>query len=130
MQGRHLPDSPVNAFPVEYDDLQPGDYWLAQTVAGDRLLNVREHAEDRGFWSQQPSELGMFAPNLTGLVLGVIDPLGHFGMLSVHTVRYHEEDDTVSVRPSDGSSNSILIKRSEDEPFWHGFIEHGEWREA
>lgn len=122
--GRRLADSPVNAYPIPHDDLQPGDYWLCQTVDGSRLLNVREHPEDRGFWGMRDDM--RFDQNLTGWVLGVIDPLKRFGMLSIHTVRI-EDDGTVSVRPNDGSSNSILIKRREDEPRWHGFIEHGMW---
>lgn len=125
MQGRRLADSPLTTFPIAYDDLQPGDYWLSQTLEGDRLLNVRDHLEDREFWGNKDDT--RFAGNLTGLVLAVVDPLQRFGQLSIHTVRL-EDDGTVSVRPGDGSSNSILIKRREDEPFWHGYIEHGDWR--
>ncbi len=40
-----------------------------------------------------------------------------------HTVREHE-DGTISVRPGDGSSNSILVIGHDSEQ-WHGYIEHG-----
>jgi hypothetical protein len=47
-------------------------------------------------------------------------------MLSIHTVR-EEDDGTISVRPGDGSSNSILIKYRAEPTWWHGYIEHGVW---
>lgn len=50
------------------------------------------------------------------------------GNLELHTVREHE-DGTISVRPGDGSSNSILISGSRGRK-WHGYIEHGIWRTA
>lgn len=126
MQGRRLADCPLNQFPIDYDDLQPGDYWLCQTVDGDRLLNVREHKEDSQFWTSDRND-ARFDQNLTGLVLGCIDPTRRYGLLSIHTVRL-EDDGTVSVRPGDGSSNSIKITGGgeKSEP-WHGYIEHGVW---
>ncbi|MGA9860064.1 MAG: hypothetical protein WBQ18_19520 [Solirubrobacteraceae bacterium] len=42
-----------------------------------------------------------------------------------HTVREHE-DGTISVRPGDGSSNSILVTGHHGEQ-WHGYIERGEF---
>lgn len=45
-------------------------------------------------------------------------------MLPVHTVREHE-DGTISVRPGDGSSNSILVKQGDGQQ-WRGYIDHGE----
>lgn len=124
INGRRLEDTPIGRFPVDMDALQPGDYWLHQTHDGSRLLNVRDYSQDRAYWGLSDD---LVSGNLTGLVLGCIDPLGHFGMLSIHTVRFHPEDNTVSVRSGDGSSNSILIKRRSDEVSWHGFIEHGRW---
>lgn len=44
-----------------------------------------------------------------------------------HTVREHE-DGTISVRPGDGSSNSILVTGHHGET-WHGYIEHGRFYE-
>lgn len=49
--------------------------------------------------------------------------------LDHHTVR-EEEDGTISVRPGDGSSNSILVSKSANGPSWHGYVEHGVLREA
>lgn len=123
VDGRRRPDTPVDDLPP---DTAPGDYWIVTTPDGSRPLDVKAYAEDRGFWGRQdrPPE-----SNLTGTVLGVVDPLGHFGMLSLHTVRL-EADGTVSVRGGDGSSNSILIKRRADEVYWHGYIEHGVWTGA
>lgn len=124
MIGRRLPDRPIGGGP--HADDQPGDYWLVQLHDGSRLLNVIEHPEDRRYWSNSSTpaaELG----NLTGWVVGLIDPSGRFGMLSIHTVRV-EDDETISVRPGDGSSNSILIDGGpETTPVWHGYIEHGVW---
>lgn len=127
MQGRRLADTPLNRFPIDYEDLQPGDYWCCLTVDGDRELNVRDHPEDRKFWGPLVDD-PRWAGNLTGQVWAVIDPTGRYGMLSIHTVR-EEDDGTISVRPGDGSSNSIKIigGREHSEP-WHGYIEHGEWR--
>lgn len=51
------------------------------------------------------------------------------GWLKNHTVREHE-DGTISVRPGDGSSNSILITSGRGTESWHGYIEHGELYEA
>lgn len=131
MKGRRLEDAPIGSFPLPYDELQPGDYWFV-TVREDhpeypRRLNVKDSADDRGWWGNYDDP--RYAGNLTGLVLSVIDPLGHFGTLSIHTVR-EEADGTVSVRAGDGSSNSIKITRRDDEPHWHGYIEHGEWNSA
>jgi hypothetical protein len=128
IQGRRLADTPIDSFPETRAELLPGDYWLCKTLDGSRLLNTLENPEDdRAFWGNANDP--RYAGNLTGLVMGCIDPLGHFGMLSIHTVRV-EDDGTCSVRPGDGSSNSILIKRRADEPRWHGFIDHGRWHGA
>ena len=61
--------------------------------------------------------------NLTRTVWGIHVPGSGIGTLMRHTVREHE-DGTISVRPGDGSSNSILQNT------WHGYIEHGVWSEV
>jgi hypothetical protein len=68
--------------------------------------------------------------NLTGTVWEIVAPDTGFGVATLfhHTVR-EEEDGTISVRPGDGSSNSILVTGAHDTE-WHGYIEHGEWRAA
>jgi hypothetical protein len=101
MQGRHLPDVPWGSLP---SDLQPGDYWKCT-----------------GF------DLGeMYSTNLTRTIWQFFSPDGNgIGTLMSHTVR-EEDDGTISVRPGDGSSNSILHKGSRDVT-WHGYIDHGFW---
>ncbi len=50
------------------------------------------------------------------------------GNLTKHTIR-EEDDGTISVRPGDGSSNSILITGAHGRT-WHGYIERGVWNEC
>lgn len=111
MQGRRLPDL---AFDRMHPDIQPGDYWKILNV-GNGMPRISEHPE-----------------NLTGTCWYAIAPgptVGYMlGRLEVHTVREHE-DGTISVRPGDGSSNSILIGGPNGRS-WHGYIEHGVWREC
>lgn len=116
-------------FPVDYDDLEPGDYWKVLTRDGSRPLDVHR-SEDR-YWGSSERMLTQYSQNLTGGVWGVITPQGNYGMLSIHTVR-EEEDGTISIRAGDGSSNSVKIgsPTSDGLPEWHGYIEHGEWSEV
>lgn len=91
------------------EDVQPGDYWRYLSGDGEPLRST-----DPG--------------NLTGGVWGVAAPNGAgIGNLVRHTVREHE-DGTISVRPGDGSSNSIFIAGGPDGKQYHGYIERGEWR--
>lgn len=114
MVGRRRPDL---AFAELHDDLRPGDYWkILDTGTGEPRRS--EHPE-----------------NLTGTCWYIVAPNeleagGYFGLgrLEKHTVR-EEEDGTISVRPNDGSSNSILVHGHHGVQ-WHGFIEHGVWREC
>lgn len=97
---------PVGDWPTE---IYPGDYWK---LLGD---NGPIHSDD--------------PQNLTGTVWIVIAPMSYgyaVGQLVHHTVREHE-DGTISVRPGDGSSNSILITGHRGEQF-HGYIERGVWQ--
>lgn len=102
MTGRRRPDLPLRE---THDDLQPGDYWKIS----DRTV-------------ENPS-------NLTGTCWFVVAPVATegggyaLGRLEYHTVR-EEDDGTISVRPGDGSSNSIDIKSARGYR-WHGFVEHG-----
>ena len=109
LTGRRRPDLPFDDL---HDDLQPGDYW--------KILNV---GDGRPRQSEHPE-------NLTGTCWYVIAPMNEergyaLGRLEKHTVR-EEDDGTISVRPGDGSSNSILITGSHGRT-WHGYIEHGVW---
>ena len=47
------------------------------------------------------------------------DRAGHHHEVEVH------DDGLISVLPRPGNSNSILSPRG-----WHGYIDHGEWRQA
>jgi hypothetical protein len=115
--GRRRPDLPLDQI---HPDLKPGDYWKILNV-GDGKPRVAEGSPENG--------------NLTGTCWFVVVPLNDgdgtgfgLGRLEHHTVR-EEEDGTISVRPGDGSSNSILVTGAHGKS-WHGYIERGEFREA
>jgi hypothetical protein len=97
------------------DDLQPGDYWKYVGPDGEPLSARRmyAHADVSG--------------NLTDTVWGYASPDGNgIGTLAQHTVR-EEDDGTVSIRPGDGTSNSVLHSGGDSDLVWHGYVEHGEW---
>jgi hypothetical protein len=106
--GRRLPDTRRSFLP---DDIQRGDYWKVLTE------------DDKPVCLENESE------NLTKTEWMVVAPLGEtaygIGRLTKHTVREHE-DGTISVRPGDGSSNSILITGARGLQY-HGYIEKGVW---
>jgi hypothetical protein len=109
MNGRRRVATMIDRLPT---DVQAGDFWpvLIDDSDGVRPMNVTE-----------PS-------NLTGGVWRVAAPMSYgfaIGTLTKHTVR-EEEDGSISVRPGDGSSNSILITGHHGEQY-HGFIEKGVW---
>lgn len=101
MMGRRLPDIPYRDDPK---NPEPGDYWKYTGI-----------------------DLGTNHPtNLTRTVWGICLPDNSgIDLLMSHTVR-EETDGTISVRPGDGSSNSILHHDGRGSG-WHGYIEHGEW---
>jgi hypothetical protein len=101
-QGRRREDTPLDRLP---EDLQHGDYWRVLTTNGEYMT------------SESPT-------NLTGQVWMCWFEGELFGTLSNHTVREHE-DGTASIRPGDGSSNSVLIRGMGGE--FHGYLEHGVW---
>lgn len=105
-QGRRLPDVRFGDLP---SDMRPGDYWRYLGADGDPM-----HVDEEG--------------NLTGSVWGIFAPAGGVGTLLKHTVR-ENDDGTATVAPGDGSSNSILISGGRGES-WHGYLEHGMWREV
>jgi hypothetical protein len=92
-----------------WDDVRPWDYWRASTCT-------------------EPDTSG----NLTGLHYWVVIPNrkdgsepGHkVARLTLHTVREHD-DNTISVKHGDGSSNSILVHGTD----FHGWIDHGVFHE-
>lgn len=110
--GRRRDDVPFGDLP---DDVQPGDYWRyldrdtgkpLKASSIDQRPAVRENLTDE-VW-------GCSAPNGAGI-----------GTLVLHTVR-EEDDGTASIRPNDGSSNSVLIEGGATS--WHGYLERGVWR--
>lgn len=114
-EGRRLSDTVNGNFPLSYDELKPGDIW--------KVLD--SETKEPKLVDDQPS-------NLTGLAWMCVVPAANgtkmFANLTAHTVREHD-DGTISVRAGDGSSNSILVKRLEDET-WHGYVEHNIWTEC
>ncbi len=112
LTGRRRPDTIHGELP---DEIEVGDYW--------KVL-------DRG--TGKPIEVVDCESNLTGGCWEVAcpNPSSYSGKgyllahLRLHTVREHE-DGTISVRPGDGSSNSILVEKGSGGPTWHGYIEHG-----
>lgn len=106
LNGRRRPDTCEGELPA---DIRPGDYW--------KLL-------DRG--SGLPIVVEDVPTKLTLHDWKVAVPMSYgfaIAWLRNHTVR-EEEDGTISVRPGDGSSNSILVTGHNGEQ-WHGYIEHG-----
>jgi hypothetical protein len=117
MQGRRRPDVHFGQLP---DDLQPGDYWKYVDDDG-QPLSARAHCG---------GESGRAAQNLTDTMWGFYSPDGNgCGTLAYHTVREHA-DGTISIRPGDGSSNSVLHSGGAKGLTWHGYVEHGVWREC
>jgi hypothetical protein len=79
-----------------------------------------------------------FRPGAYGRVLGIqtpgewdwagCTPNGHLGNFAAHDVIEHE-DGTITVSPS------ILVegydwKKKEERQLWHGYLEHGDWRQC
>lgn len=105
--GRRLPDLSRDQI---HSDVRAGDYWRALNSDGTPVVSNAQGNLTHGVWY-------VAAP--------VGDAEGYaIGRLENHTVR-EEDDGTISVRPNDGSSNSILLTRG-DRSF-HGYIEHGVW---
>lgn len=101
IQGRRLPDVTLRDHHEVTDIMEPGDYV--------RILDYP----------------GPFQPsNLTGEVWFATTPNGLLANLGAHTVR-EEDDGSISVKPGDGSSNSILV--ASFDRAWHGYITRGLW---
>lgn len=93
-QGRRRDDQDPSSLPK---DIVPGDYWKVTRPDGSVYWHI-------------------------AVPLGRGDEAYALGNLINHTVREHE-DGTISVRPGDGSSNSILVSRGQES--WHGYVDHG-----
>lgn len=110
MTGRRRADTREDELPP---DLQPGDYWkILDSESGHPI--IIDGVE------------GKLTPHDWKIAVPMSNGRGYaMGWLRNHTVREHE-DGTISVRPGDGSSNSILVTGGQGEQ-WHGYIEHGEF---
>jgi hypothetical protein len=107
-------------------------------VKGRRRGDVREgdlphNFKPGDFWKVLDRETGepckvTHPGKLTEDVWKFCAPTGGVGTLEAHTVREHD-DGTISVRPGDGSSNSIGFDTG-GKRAWHGYIEKGEWQEC
>lgn len=117
MKGRRLPDTDAGHLAVGW---QAGDFWKVLTADGSRPATPEEYSG--------PGH--DYTGNLTGEVWYVVTPNGLLAGLSLHTVREHE-DGTISIRPGDGSSNSVLVEgyspSLDQRTTWHGYLEHGVW---
>lgn len=115
MLGRHRADVRLGDLP---EDVQPGDIWKYLNGDGTPVSAARLYRDTD------------MSGNLTGGVWGYMPPNGDgIGTLALHTVREHD-DGTVSVRPGDGSSNSILHGGGPSGQTWHGYIDHNIWQEC
>lgn len=89
--------------------MQVGDYWKVLDADGAPVVRVHP---------------GKLTTECWRVVLPIGDGDGYgIANLDNHTVREHE-DGTISVRPGDGSSNSILLTGARGVR-WHGYIERG-----
>lgn len=111
-QGKRLLDTVFGELP---EGIEPGTYWKYK----DRVRTNRDLICDEQY----------FSTNLIHTVWGYMPPDGNgIGTLMQHTVR-ENEDGTITVKPGDGSSNSILHTGAQDKT-WHGYIYDGVWEEV
>lgn len=103
IHGRRLADTTwPDALPVSFDDMRDGDYWFVK--------DAPQHNDGfKGSWM-------LYFHGVAGI--------------SKHHVIEHD-DGTISVpQPGAGEpANSVLIAAHGNCPGWHGYIEHGAWRE-
>lgn len=111
-QGFRLPDTREGELP---QGIAPGAFWKVLDDNG--APKIKTHP-------------GKLTEECWAAVVPVGDK-GGFGIANLynHTVR-EEDDGSISVRPGDGSSNSILVQKGAGGPSWHGYIERGVFREA
>lgn len=115
LTGRRLTDTEFGQLPLDLDDLQPGDVW--------RYVNRDGTPVSAAALYRTTDTTG----NLTDEVWGYASPDGNgVGTLGLHTVRQHD-DGTISIRPGDGSSNSVLHSGGPTDQTWHGYVEHNVW---
>lgn len=111
--GRRLPDTQFSYLPLPLDELQPGDIWKYVNADGTPVSAASLYPKHD------------MSGNLTDCVWGYAAPTQGLGTMSLHTVR-ENEDGTVSIRPGDGSSNSVLHDPGGPH-YWHGYVDHNVW---
>lgn len=77
----------------------------------------RRYENDGGYESLNPGEFGLMGGNWYGCT-----PNGHGANLSAHDVVEHK-DGLITVSPS-------ILVGDRSGPLWHGYLEHGVWREC
>lgn len=113
MEGRRRPDIRIGEVP---DDAQLGDYWKYVDEGGEPL-------SARAYCGEDDPEV---EHNLTDAVWGFYSPDGSgIGTLTHNTVR-ENEDGTISIRPDDGSPNSVL--HTNGDWVWRGYVDFGVWK--
>lgn len=75
---------------------------------------------DNDKWPENPGEYSKFKQHDGVVFWACMLPDGQMGRLSTHDIVEHE-DNTITVSPS------ILVT---GEKQWHGYLEHGVWREC
>jgi hypothetical protein len=114
VNGRRLADVRFGDLPLPLDDLRPGDIWRYLNADG-TPVSAKALYPNRDMSGNLTDEVwGYYAPNGDGI-----------GTMSLHTVRSHD-DGTISIRPGDGSSNSVLHQGPGGT--WHGYVDHNDWQ--
>lgn len=87
-------------------------------MTGERLSNGFHGEPPRGaYWLDEDGTWSVCTPN------------GRIGSLANHTVTEHE-DKTITVSPSILVYSRPAHGDVNERPGWHGFLEHGVWREV
>jgi hypothetical protein len=100
MRGRHIAIS----YPWTSEGIEPGDYWIGENGKWEAACPVPR--DEQGF-----------------LLIAA---------LCAHHVVEHD-DGTITVSPSilvGGDYSGVATREWVDKHTWHGFLEHGVWREA
>ncbi len=101
---------------------------IGDTIEGVRLDDAQAHYHDgappgEAFYGRDDTGTWRVWIRMPESLRTEHGPRGWGGILTNHTVMEHE-DGTITVTPS------ILIGPAGDSPGWHGFLEHGVFREV
>lgn len=87
-------------------------------AAGDTLQGTRVNSGKLRDYFNTPGAYGKVGGSWLAMT-----PNGALGNLDGHDITEHE-DGTITASPS------ILVHPTPDSPGWHGYLEHGVWREV